>query len=84
MIPVRRNEQAESRRERLRSKFGLTPGESRVALLVAEGLTYAEIADRLCISTHTVHTHVKEIHRKFDVHSNGRAAALIHSLEEKA
>lgn len=66
----------------LRTKFCLTVSEARVALLIVEGLTYAEIADRLGISPHTVHTHVKAVHRKLRVRSNGRAAALIRSLVE--
>lgn len=66
---------------RLRKRFGLTPGETRVALILADGFSYAEIARRLSISVHTVHTHVKEIHQKLGVHSNGRAAAIIRRLE---
>ena len=31
----------------------------------------------------TVHTHIKEIHKKLDVHSNGPAAALIRGLEKQ-
>ncbi len=67
----------------LRSRFGLTVGETRVAILVADGLSYADIATRLRISVHTVHTHIKEIHKKLDVHSNGPAAALIRGLEKQ-
>jgi DNA-binding CsgD family transcriptional regulator len=67
--------------ERLRSRFGLTAAEARVALGISEGLSYAEIGSRLSISTHTVHTHVKQIHQKLGVHSNGRAAAIIRGLE---
>ena len=66
---------------RLRARFGLTPAEIRVAVVLAEGLSYAEIAKRLAISVHTVHTHVKEIHQKLGVHTNGRAAAIIRRLE---
>jgi DNA-binding CsgD family transcriptional regulator len=66
----------------LRSQFALTAAEARVAVLIVDGLSYAEIAARLSISPHTVHTHVKEIHRKLNVHSNGRAAALIRGLGE--
>lgn len=36
----------------------LTDAELRVAALVAEGLTYREIAQRLSISKRTVETHV--------------------------
>ena len=66
--------------ELLRQRFGLTPSEASVAMLVADGLMYSEIAERLAISPHTVHTHIKEVHRKLEVHSNGRAAALIRGL----
>jgi DNA-binding CsgD family transcriptional regulator len=66
---------------RLRARFGLTPAEIRVAVVLAEGLSYAEIAKRLSISVHTVHTHVKEIHQKLEVPTNGRAAAIIRRLE---
>ena len=65
---------------RLRKRYGLTPAEIRVALILADGFSYAEIARRLSVSTHTVHTHIKEIHSKLGVPSNGRAAALIRSL----
>jgi DNA-binding CsgD family transcriptional regulator len=67
----------------LRSRFGLTVTEARVAVLIVDGLTYAEIAARRSISPHTVHTHVKEIHRKLNVHTNARAAALIRDLSER-
>lgn len=67
----------------LRERFGLTPAEASIAMLVADGLMYAEIAERLAVSPHTVHTHIKEVHRKLDVHSNGRAAALIRELGER-
>ena len=69
--------------EELRARFALTDGEIRVAVVLAEGLSYAEIAERLSVSIHTVHTHLKEIHRKLGVHSNGRAAALIRKLDSR-
>jgi len=51
----------------------LTPREIEVLDLLARGLTYALIADRLGISEHTETTHIKNTYRKLDVHS-GRAA----------
>ncbi len=67
----------------LRRRFSLTPSEARIALLLAEGLSYAEVADRLGVSYHTVHTHVKAIHEKVNVKSNGRLLALIRKVEER-
>lgn len=51
----------------------LTRREIEVLDLLARGLTYARIADRLAISEHTVTTHIKNTYRKLDVHS-ARAA----------
>jgi DNA-binding CsgD family transcriptional regulator len=65
----------------LRRRFSFTLSEANIALLLAGGLAYAEIAERLEISYHTVHTHVKAIHRKARVSSNGRLLALIRSVD---
>jgi DNA-binding CsgD family transcriptional regulator len=65
----------------LRIRFRLTSAEARVGLLVMDGFSYAEIAERLSVSPSTVHTYIKEIHRKLDVLSRARAAAMIHELE---
>lgn len=63
--------------ERLCRRFSLTCREGTVAAALVEGLSYSEVAERLGISYHTVHTHVKAIHHKANVSSNGRLLALI-------
>jgi two-component system NarL family response regulator len=45
-------------------QFLLTQRETEVVKRVEEGLTYKEIGERLSISTHTVHTHIKNIYEK--------------------
>jgi DNA-binding CsgD family transcriptional regulator len=47
----------------------LTPREQEVAVLVVEGLADREIAERLCLSHHTVTQYVKRIYRKIEVDS---------------
>jgi DNA-binding NarL/FixJ family response regulator len=47
---------------------GLTDREREVLVLVAEGLTNAEIASRLTISVKTVQTHRTHIMGKLDLH----------------
>ena len=63
-------------RAELRKRYSFTSSEANIALLLAEGLSYAEVAGRLGVSYHTVHTHVKAIHQKASVKSNGRLLAL--------
>jgi DNA-binding CsgD family transcriptional regulator len=53
----------------------LTRAESTVAGLVAEGLSNPQIAQRLCISRHTVETHMKHIFAKLSVNSRAGLAA---------
>ena len=60
-----------------RARFGLTRMETVVACALADGLTYQEIAKRCAISYHTVHSHVKAIHQKAGVPSNGKLLALV-------
>ena len=57
----------------------LTARERDVLLLVADGLTNREIAERLVLSEHTVHRHVTNILRKLRLPS--RTAAATHAEE---
>jgi LuxR family transcriptional regulator, maltose regulon positive regulatory protein len=54
---------------------GLTPRETEALLVVAQGMTNAEIASRLCLSGHTVHRHVANILTKLDAPSRAAATA---------
>lgn len=51
----------------------LSPREREVLLLLAKGFSVAEVGALLAISSHTVGTHVKKIHRKLAVHSRSEA-----------
>ena len=54
---------------------GLTPREVEVLRLISSGLSNQAIADRLCISEHTVHRHVANTLAKLDVPSRSAAVA---------
>jgi predicted ATPase/DNA-binding CsgD family transcriptional regulator len=53
----------------------LTPRELDVLKLVAQGLTNADVAQRLLLSEHTVHRHLANILRKLGLSSRAAAAA---------
>ena len=53
----------------------LTPRELDVLKLVAQGLSNADIAQRLVLSEHTVHRHLANILRKLNLSSRAAAAA---------
>jgi DNA-binding CsgD family transcriptional regulator/tetratricopeptide (TPR) repeat protein len=57
----------------------LSAREEEVARLVAQGLSNADVAQRLFISTRTVTTHLQNIYRRLDVPS--RAALIRYVLE---
>lgn len=65
-----------------RQYFGLTEREAEVLCLVAEGLSNADIAQRLSLSIHTVKVHLRAIFSKLDIKSRSAAArfALDHKL----
>jgi DNA-binding NarL/FixJ family response regulator len=60
-----------------RSDSELTPRESEILNLLAEGCAYKEIAARLDVSYSTVRTHVERVYQKLHVHSRAHAVAKV-------
>ena len=62
--------------------YELSEREREVLILVAQGLSSKEIADRLCISIHTVNSHRKNLTRKTGIKSVAGLAvyAMLHNL----
>jgi DNA-binding CsgD family transcriptional regulator len=63
-------------RARTTDRFGLSPRESAVLTVLAEGRTNREIAERLFISERTVAVHVRRILSKLGVAGRVEAAGL--------
>ncbi len=66
--------------ELLARSAGLTPRESEVAHIVAEGGSPRDAAERIEISIETVRLHLKAAFRKLGVHSQTELALLAHRL----
>ncbi len=56
-------------------KSPLSPKENEVLALLAEGLSYKMIADKLGVSYTTINTHTKRIYEKLHISSLGEAIA---------
>lgn len=55
-------------------EYILTAREKEILRHLEEGLTYKVLAERLSVSHHTIHTHIKHIYEK--LHAKGRNDAL--------
>lgn len=53
----------------------LTQRETDILTYLCQGLSYKMIADALCISLETVHSHIEHIYQKLHVHSKSEAVA---------
>lgn len=59
----------------------LTKREREVALLVAEGLSNRELAERLCIAIKTVENHLTSIYSKLEIKSRAQLMRLVLETE---
>ena len=53
------------------------PTRLRILALLARGSSYAAVAEKLAISAHTVHAHVRKIYAK--LHASSREQAVRHA-----
>ena len=61
-----------------RSLSALTEREQQALALIGQGLSNRQIAEALCISLGTVHSHVKRIYYKTDL--GGRSQAMRYAI----
>jgi len=59
----------------------LSKREREILVLLYRGCSFTHIADKLCISPHTVHAHIRKIY--FKLHVNSRSQAIYEALQQK-
>lgn len=57
----------------VQQRFGLSPRQAEVALLLAQGHTTAEIARMLELTTHTVRHHAEQVLHRLNVRTRQQA-----------
>lgn len=80
VMAVGRGQPAPHLGQLMRSLFGLTTAETRVAWLVADGLTPAEVAERLQIGLTTVRTQLKSVYSKTGARRQAELSRLVSGL----
>ena len=70
--------------ERVVNGYDLSRREAQVALCCAEGMTNAEIGDRLCITEQTVKFHMRHLFIKFGVRRRGELISRLLRHEDGA
>ncbi|HUB76940.1 MAG TPA: helix-turn-helix transcriptional regulator, partial [Solirubrobacteraceae bacterium] len=75
---------AEQRLAALELPDGLTPREGEVLALIADGLTNAEIAQRLTVTPTTIKSHINHIFAKASIRDRAQAVryAYRHGIAE--
>ena len=65
-------------------KQELSSREKEIVVCIVKGLTNKQIADQLCLSTHTVMTHRRNITNKLEIHSSSGLTiyAIVNKLVE--
>lgn len=77
LIVLERHDRTRPSEATLRNRFGLSPRQAGVALLLAERKTNTEIAAELGISPHTARRHTEQVLLRLDVRSRREVHARI-------
>jgi DNA-binding CsgD family transcriptional regulator len=72
-----RRRRSRRRRRRVSGWESLTVTEGRVAALVSQGLTNAQVADRMYLSRHTIDFHLRQVFRKLQINSRVELTRLV-------
>ncbi len=66
--------------EKLAELKDLTPRETEIMELLAEGLSYQEICQSLVLSQNTIKSHTRHLYKKVDVNNRAELSKLIESI----
>ena len=65
--------------QEIANKYNLTKQETNIFIMLARGRNLKYIAEDLCISGHTVKTHIYHIYRKLNIHTQQELIDLVES-----
>lgn len=65
----------------LAERYGFTPREGDIFLLLAQGYTMPAVSERLFVSENTVKSHVKRIYQKLGIHTRSELLDLVNGAD---
>lgn len=65
----------------LAERYGFTPREGDIFLLLAQGHTMPAVSERLFVSESTVKSHVKRIYQKLGIHTRSELLDLVNEAD---
>lgn len=63
------------------NEYNLSAREKEILILLVEGLSKKQIAEKIFLSYHTIDSHIRNIYEKLEVHS--RSSAVAKAIKEK-
>lgn len=82
-IPVRSNQRYRTACENVRAEYGLTPRELDIMSMVGRGRNGTYIQEKLVISKSTYQTHMRNLYKKLDIHTDQELIDIIEDELEK-
>lgn len=69
--------------DRMQARFHLTPRECQCIMLLADGYTMAEVAERMNISMQTLRQHLKHAFNKTNTHKQHELVGIVLQMQRK-
>ena len=82
IMPLHRRRPFKEKCLAVAKQYKLTPRETEIAMLIAQGRDSAHIEEKLFLSRSTVQTHRMHVYQKLDIHNRQELLDVIEQADE--